>query len=100
MTENYYISITTEESKTKTIFIIHQNEKGKDCFFLTEMGLPSWQKCKDISKETNIHPISKNIFYKLKKLNDFKRYKIYKYVYYRDLFKDWGVYEELCEVLI
>lgn len=99
MNQKFYMAIDNN-SERKTIYLI-LNEEQNDCWYMTEADYnPTWRKCRDIFKEAHFFEISKKTYFKLKKLNDWERHQINKFIYYSDLFKYWGVYEELCEVLI
>jgi hypothetical protein len=110
MNEKFYLSFENNidlMSKNKQIFIFHLHEENINCWclrerYFTDGNYPAWTRNRtSLFKETrNICLISKLTFFKLYNLSEIKRYKINKYLYYKDLFKSWGVYEELCEVLI
>lgn len=100
MNQKFYMTIDNN-SERKTIYLIFKQEEESDCWYLRETDVvPSWRKCRDIFKEVPCFEISRKTYFKLKKLNDWERHQINKFIYYIDLFKYWGVYEELCEVLI
>lgn len=99
MNQKFYISFDNNFER-KTIYLILAEEENK-CWYLRETDVvPNWRKCRDIFKEVHLFEISKNTYFKLKKLNEWERHQINKFIYYSDLFKYWEVYEELCEVLI
>lgn len=110
MNEKFYFSLEKDIdliSQNKQIFIFHLREENINCWclrekYFTDGDYPEWKRTrKSLFKEVrNICSISRLTFFKLYNLSEIKRYKINKYVYYKDLFKYWGVYEELCEALI
>jgi hypothetical protein len=100
MNQKFYIGFNNNINK-KIIFLIFKEEKINDCWYLEERTpILEWFKCRDVFKEIPCFEISKSTYFKLRKLNEWERHQINKFVYYIDLFKYWGIYEELCEGLI
>lgn len=100
MNQKFYIGFDKNINK-KIIFLISKQGEKNDFLYLQEGDYSSsWLKCRNIFKEIPCFEISKSTYFKLKKLTEWERYQINKFIYYIDLFKYWGVHEELCEVLI
>lgn len=103
MNERFYIYFKNDEDqiyRKKIIFMIHSIKDKNEYWYLMEEFVPVWKKSDAISRENYFYPISESVFYKLKNLNYEKRYKINKYCYYSDLFKNWKVFDELIEYFI
>ena len=103
MNQKFYINFNNDENqiyRTKIIFILYIDKDKNEYWYLREEFAPVWKKTNDISKENYFYPITESVFYKLKNLNYEKRYKINKYCYYKDLFKNWGVLDEIIECFI
>lgn len=100
MNEKFYISFDNNIEK-KIVFLLFEQEETKDCWYLEERNYTvEWLKCKVVFREIPYYKISKKTYFKLRRLNEWDRHQINKYIYYIDLFKHWGVYEDLCEILI
>lgn len=102
MNEKFYIAFNNNNIKRKIIFLLTTEEKKtNDCWYLIESdSVPSWLQCRMVFKEVDYFEISRKNYLRLRKLNDWERHQINKFFYYIDLFKYWGIYEELCEGLI
>lgn len=101
MNEKFYMAFDNN-IKRKIIFLLITEEKEKNvCWYLIESdSVPNWLRCRDVFKEVHFFEISRKTYFKLRRLNDWERHQINKFIYYVDLFKYWGIYEELCEGLI
>lgn len=103
MKTKYYVCFDNDYFQNQKILFlikisIRNTNVGYESWCLRQGKNPSWKMTRNIFFESkNIFEVNDIVFYKLFNLSKYKRNKINKYDNQIDLFKDWGLLEQVCE---